>query len=178
MPHPGIAPRQLQVSVTFYKPNRKWNETCFPWNTVNWHWCSLFFLLLYLNPVPSSLLFGLGFMSDISTSSFSKPWHTLRLFPVYWKFPGTPGVIKNGCQQAKHLPDSSLRTLGYKSSALWNLKLFVPNSCCLSFFSMMHWKALYHPYAISIYHLFLFKCRTKILIKLFCIVINCFTSSI
>lgn len=30
VPHPGIDSRQLQVSVTFYKIDRKFNETCFP----------------------------------------------------------------------------------------------------------------------------------------------------
>lgn len=90
---PGIPSRQLQVSVTFYKTNRKLNETCFPWNTVNWLWYSLL-SLLHLNSLWSSLLFGLGFMADISTLSFSKPWHTLIPFPVHWKFGGTPGVIK------------------------------------------------------------------------------------
>lgn len=70
---------------------------------------SLLFLL-YLNPMSSSLLFGLGFILDISTLSFLKPWRTLRHFPVHWKFAGIPRVIKNECQQAKHLPDSSLRS--------------------------------------------------------------------
>lgn len=139
---------------------------------------ALFLLfLLYSNPMSSSPLSGLGLMSDISTLSFFKHWHTLRPFPVCWNFAGTPEVIEKECQQAKHLPDSSLRTSGYKLSGLCNLKLFIPSSCCLPFFSVMHWRALYHPYVISTYHLFLFKYRTEIVIELFCIIISRFTSS-
>jgi len=109
--------------------------------------------LLYSSPMSSSPLSGLGLMLDISTLPLFKHWHTLRPFPVHWNSSGTPGVIKNECQQAKHLPDSSLRASGYKLSGLCNLKLFIPNSCCLSFFSAMHWRALYHPCVISTYHL-------------------------
>lgn len=104
--------------------------------------------LLYSNPMSVSVLSGLELMSDISTLPFFKHWHTLRPFPAHWNLAGTPGVIKNECQQAKHLQDSSLRTSGYELSRLCNLELFVPNSCCLSFFSAMHWRALYHPYVI------------------------------
>lgn len=178
MPHPGIASRQLLLSVAFINSSENSLRTVFHEMLLTSTDGLSFLFLSYLNLMSSSLLFGLGLMSDNSTLSFFKHWHTLRPFPVHWNFAGTPGVIKNECQQAKHLPDSSLRTSGYRLSELCNLKLFIPNSCCLSFFSAMHWRALYHLYGISTYHLFLFKYRTKILIELFCMIISCFTSSI
>lgn len=38
----------------------------------------------------------------------------------------------------------------------------------------MHWGALYHPYVITTYHLFLLKYSTKVLIEHFCITISGF----